>query len=40
MKALEVLGGALIAVVSLFVLLAGMIVSVGSIGTYVKHKSM
>ncbi len=40
MKALEVLGGAFIALISVFVLLAGMIVSVGSMGKYMKNKNM
>jgi hypothetical protein len=40
MKALEVLAGAVIAVVSVFVLLAGMLFSLGSMGKYIRNKNM
>jgi hypothetical protein len=40
MKALEALAGGVIAVVSVFVLLAGMLFSLGSMGKYMRNKNM
>jgi len=40
MKALEIVGGAVIAVLSLFVLLVGAVFSVGSMGKYIQNKNM
>ena len=40
MRALEFLGGLVIAIISVFILLAGMIFAFGSIGRYMKAKAM
>jgi hypothetical protein len=40
MKVLETLAGAVVAVVSVFILLAGSLFALGSIGKYMKAKSM
>jgi hypothetical protein len=40
MKVLEAIAGSVIAVLSMFILLAGSLVAVGSIGRYIKAKNM
>lgn len=40
MKVLETLAGAVIAVLSLFILLAGGLVAIGSMGKYMRNKAL
>ncbi len=40
MRILETLAGAVVAVISVFILMAGSLFALGSIGRYIKAKSM
>ncbi len=40
MRVLETLAGAVVAVISVFILMAGSLFALGSIGRYIKAKSM
>jgi hypothetical protein len=40
MKILETLAGSLIALLSVFILLVGMLFAVGSMGKYIRNKAM
>jgi hypothetical protein len=40
MKVLEVLGGLLVGVVTLLILLVGSLFAIGSMGKYIRNKSM
>ncbi len=40
MRVLETLAGSVIAVLSVFILLGGMLFSVGSMGKYIRNKAM